>query len=404
MMAYRCLAAGADGIASWRVIRASSERNAVDVILAEGLTPIEVRAGDRLSILDRLNQPVRLGWRLSLADQALLLSQLALLVRAGLPVDRSIDLLRDQAVRAAARTSLKQVLDSVRAGETLATALDNTGIFPDFVIGVVRSSEKGGRLSEALRSIADRLTRASAVRRQLVTALTYPAAVLAATMIALLIVLTLVVPQFAPIFEGQEAKLPTLTRMVLAASDAVAQYGWWILFASATLIAAATLAWRSSLRSGLSLGFRSRIPGIELRDQYVSGQLLGLFATLLSNGVNLVQAITLLRGSAPAGAWRGYLDVAERRVREGSTLSRALAVKPLLPATALRLIEVGERTGQLAETCAQASEILAQSARAKIERIVSLVNPVAIVGLGGLVASLVAGVMLGIFALGDFTG
>jgi general secretion pathway protein F len=125
---------------------------------------------------------------------------------------------------------------------------------------------------------------------------------------------------------------------------------------------------------------------------------------MVANGVSAIKALPLARDALPSPRWRRHLEHVEAQVREGRPLSLALGAEAFVPVTAIRLIEVGERSGQLAQTCQHASQIMGEAARARIERIISLANPVAIMTLGGLVAMLVAGVMLGIFALGDFAG
>lgn len=403
MTEYRCLVVSPEGRSSWRTIDAASEKSAIARLVGDGLTPLEVKSG-AMSIADRLNQPVRFGRALGIAEQSLILTQLATLIRAGLPVDKSLDLLRDQSPRLAQRDLLALVLAGIRSGQSLAFALEQRDAFPGYVIGVVRSAERAGRLGEALTALAERLTASAATRRQLVTALTYPAAVLVATLIALALVLTMVVPQFEPIFAGQEEKLPTLTRAVLALSAAVTGNGL-ILLAALVLIPVGTILFlRSEAGGALMQRGRRHIPGLMLRDQYLAAQFIGIFATLVGNGVTVIKALPLARSAIGSERWRRHLTEVERRVREGATLSRALASGAFVPTTAVRLIQVGERSGQLADTCNKASQIMGDAARARIDRIVSLANPIAIVTLGGIVAMLVAGVMLGIFSLGDFAG
>lgn len=403
MTLYRCLTVSSEGRSGWRLVEAPTEAGAVSRLAALGLTAIDVRSG-KATLAERLNQPVRLGSKVGLAEQSLILTQLALLVRSGLPVDRSLDLLREQAPRAAQREFLGEVLARVRAGSGLAAAIDGHGVFPLYVVGVVRSAEKAGRLGEALTSLAARMAGAAATRRQLVTALTYPAAVLAATLLALLLVLVGVVPQFEPLFAGEEDRLPALTRAVLALSWAANEHGLLLLL---LLLVPPVLLWlflRSPSGAALQADHRHRIPGMRLRDQYLAAELMALLGTLLGNGVSVVAALPLAGGAIGSARWRRHLSDVERRVREGESLSRALGRADLVPRTAIRLIEVGERSGHLADTCRQAGQVLGDAARARIERIVSLANPIAIVSLGGIVAMLVAGVMLGIFAMGDFAG
>lgn len=403
MTEYRCLTVNAAGKKSWQNIEASDEQGCVQIMMARGLTPLQVSSG-AMSLSERLNQPINISFGAGLSEQALILSQLALLVRSGLPVDRSLDLLRDQAGKARQRQLLSDILDQVKEGKGLAGALETRRIFPSYVVGVIRSSERSGKLGEALTSLSMRMTKATETRSKLITALTYPVAVLLATLAALIIVLTSVVPQFEPIFEGQEEKLPALTNFVLSLSDFVRSYG--ASFLSAILLAALAL-WlflRSESGQKALSNLAPLLPGMKLRDQYLAGQFTGLLATLIGNGLTVVRALPLARETLPSRRWKRELALVETRIREGSRLSYALEATSIFPRTASRLIEVGERTGKLGETCGHASKIMSETAAARIERIVSLVNPIAIIVLGGLVAMLVAGVMLGIFALGDFAG
>lgn len=372
-------------------------------IAADGGVPIEIRSGS-MSLMERLNRPVRLSNGFGIAEQSLLLTQLALLVRSGLPLDRSVDLLRDQASRAAQRDLLGQVLLVIRSGRGFAHGLEQHRILPDYAIGVIRSAEQSGKLGEALTALAQRMSAVAATRRQLVTALTYPAAVLAATFVALLLVLLLVVPQFEPIFAGQQEKLPPLTRLVLALSAAVRSDGP-LLAAVLTLSGVGALLFlRSAAGRAMMHRLNGRLPRLALYDLYLAAQFTGLLGTLVANGVQLIRALPMAASALRSRTWRRHIAAVEQRVREGSTLSAALLAISHVPSTAIRLIEVGERSGRLADTCSRASEVMGDAARARIDRIVSLVNPIAIVTLGGLVAVLVAGVMLGIFALGDFAG
>lgn len=403
MTEFRCLAVASDGRRDWRRVEAEDEQACIAQLQAQGWVPLQVRAG-HMSLAERLDQPIRLGASFGGGDTTLLMNQLAALVGSGLPVDRSLDLLRDQSGGRTQRALLEGLLGDVRAGSSLGQALERRGNFPQWAVGIIRSTELGGRLGDALRAVATRMTRMGETRRRLVTALTYPVAVLAATLVALVIVLTQVVPQFEPIFEGSEDRLPVLTQNVLWISAVVRDFGWTIL----AVTGAVGLAGWMVLRSDASANWRSKaarlIPGMGLRDQIISAQFTGLLSTLTGNGVQAVRALPLARNALPSRRWQTEIERVEQALREGERLSLALRHAPSLPTTAVRLIEVGERTGRLAEACGQASDIMAGAAEARVDRIVSLANPIAIILLGGMVAMLVAGVMLGIFALGDFAG
>jgi general secretion pathway protein F len=371
--------------------------------MSDGFTPLEINSGT-MNLIERLNQPVGLRKRIGRAEQSLIMTQLAMLIRSGLPIDRSLDLLREQSPKAKQAEILGQILGVIRSGGSLSAGFEQQAVFPAYVVGVIRSAEQSGRLGAALTNLAQSMTASTATRRQLVTALTYPLAVLAATFIALILVLVVVVPQFEPVFAGEEARLPTLTRGVLALSSAVTNHGLLITGAISSTILMAIGALRSRTANGLTQAFRHHIPGLGLRDQYLAAQFTGILATLVGNGVTAIKALPLARDALSSPRWRRHIAQVEQSVREGQLLSAALGEDDLVPSTAVRLIEVGERSGRLADTCHHASVIMGEAARARIDRIVSLANPIAIVSLGGIVAMLVAGVMLGIFALGDFAG
>lgn len=403
MSAWRCLVITPDGVTDWREVDAPNEDAVLARLSAEGVTALEISQNGG-SLLARLNQPLAFGRKLPVSDQALVLSRLATLVSSGLPVDRSLDLLREQATRSRQRVILGRMLATVREGSGLARAFDEQKLFPAYVVGVVRAAERSGGLGAALQSLAERLTLAASTRRQMAAALTYPAAILAATIAALAIVLTFVIPQFDLMFAGQEDKLPVSTQIVLALSRTANAHP--VLLMSGLLLPPLLLY--AFLRSAEGRHLIDRhgrwLPFFALRDQYLAAQFVGILATLLTNGVKVVDALPLARDAIGSGRWRHYAARTERAIREGTSLSAALSQDALLPVTAIRLVEVGERSGRLAATCAQASLIIGEAARTRIERIVALANPIAIIALGALVAGLVGSVMLGIFALGDFAG
>jgi general secretion pathway protein F len=401
MTQWRCLVMSGSGASEWRSLDAPSRDAAVARLVADGFTPLDLRSGSR-TLSEILQQPITLSHGLPVTEQALILRQLATLMQSGVPIDRSLDLLREQTSRAVSRRMLAAALTRVRGGGSLAVAFDETKAFPAYVSGVLRAAERSGRLGDALTSLAERLELAATTRRQLVTALSYPAAVLVATVGALLLVLTMVVPQFEPLFEGQEERLPFLTRVVLAMSHIALDHAVMTLGLMAAAVATIIFLVRAGATFRWLDPIRKYVPLLALRDQYLSAQFAGVLGTLILNGLMLVDALPLVRGTLRSARWQSFLRDAERDIRAGHRLSAALARGGLLPSTVVRLIEVGEQGGRVGETSVQAGNIMAEAVRARIDRLVALANPVTIILLGGLVGMLVAGVMLGIFAMGDF--
>lgn len=400
MTAYRCLAVAPDGSLYARQIEAVSPERAADALLRDGFTPIRVDTGTP-SLAELLARPVHFTRGISIGEQALLMTQLATLLKGGLPVDRALDLVRDQAPRAHIRNALAAILRDIRAGRSVASAFTASHLFPGYVTGALHAAETAGQLAPALATLGARLEATARVRQDLVTALAYPAIVLLSTVVALILVLTLVVPQFEPLFAGEDMALPLLTRGVLALSTLVNDRGAGLVITLGAAATAMVIALRLEPVQHVLDRHRARIPGMAFRDQYISAQFLGLFGTLNENGVPVPRALELVRAAVPGRRWREDIARAGSKIREGQRLSQALAQETLVPATALRLLETGERSGALAATCQQAGDIIGKGVSDRLKRMVALANPIAIILLGAVVALLVGGVMLGIFSLGD---
>lgn len=403
MIEFRCHVIDREGKSTTLFRESVSKEVCARELVAQGITPIHLNSG-KASFIDILNSPINLTPNNGTNEQAVFLRQLSILVSADLPVDKSLDMLRDQAASSKRRRAIANMLSDIRSGYGLARAMESERGYPSWAIGIVKAAETGGDLGSALTQVADRMSSLVSTRRALISALSYPIAVLIATFIALILILTLVVPEFKPIFEGSEDKLPTLTKAVLALSDNASQWGI-LIFATFTLIIIIIWLFLKSETGGKIRENKPWLfPGQSLRDQYLSAQFSGLFSTLLLNGVNVVLAFALATEAVSSQRWRIQLQAVLERVREGERLSDALGKSRAFPRTTRRLIEVGEKSGKLGETCKEASHIMNDIASQRITAIVSLVNPLAIIVLGGVVALLVAGVMLGIFALGDFAG
>lgn len=400
MNEWRCLVLLPDGGRDWRRVHARDESMAAAMLLDEGLVALDVRTGP-LTFVEILNRPIGGSGQLSMADQALVLHQIAMLLKAGLAIDRAIDLLRDQMPKAAQRNWLAEVLVRLRGGERLASALECRSVFPGHVIGVIAAAERSGHLDRAFAMLAERVGELATARRELVTALTYPAAVLVATLLALAMVVLVVIPQFEPLFAGEEDRLPTLTLLVLAFTAALRSYGWLLLLLLVG-IPLGLIAWaRSPASAALSVTARRRIPGMALYDQYLAARFATVLGTLLDNGVHIVRALPLVGAALTSRRWQRWVTEVEQSLNEGQSIRQALGRDGLLPAAAVRLAEVGEQGGRLGEALGEAGRIMQSNAKARVDRIVSLANPLSIMLLGGLVAMLIGGVMLGIFALGD---
>ncbi|WP_265587994.1 type II secretion system F family protein [Sphingomicrobium arenosum] len=401
MAEWRARVVTAEGKRDERIVIADARDEAVVRLIAQGDTPLQVRTGP-LSLRERLDQPVHLTSAAGVGEIASLLDRFAILLEAGLPLVDAVRLLEEQVVSTRQRAWLREVAVRLEAGQEVHEAFAARAVLPGWVLGLIEASARSGDLVGTLRDAATRLSTIDEARRAIVTAMTYPMVVLVGTILAVAIILTTVVPQFAPLFEGEEARLPQATLWVLALASLVERHGTFLLLAVIALPMALTAflrrpPWRAALLA------RSSFPGRQLRDQYLAGRTCSILGGLLSKGVLLPDALRLASAGTSSERWRRDLLAIRERLFEGDMPSRAFARTRVFPVSVVALVEVGERSGRLGPTLERAGQIMSSIASSRINRLISLVNPAMIVLLGVIVATLVSGVMMGIFALGDIT-
>jgi len=370
-------------------------------MLGQGWTPLEIFIESR-SWIDWLSQPVEFGRAVNASDGALLTEQLSVLLSSGINLDRALQLVGKQLNRPRARATIERVIERVRSGGTLGKALASEDVYPAYALGIIRAAERSGQLATALDDLSIHLRQLETLKQQLVGALTYPVIVLATSVIAVGVVLLGIIPAFAPIFEGEEARLPLLTQIVLGTSNLIVHHKLALLFlvllCSGVLL---SICIHPASRNRL-LSIASRAPGYTLWRDYRAGQLLLVLGSLLKHGVTLVESVELARDVTDSARWQAYLQMVGMQLRAGSRVGQAFSLSGRMPELAIRLIEVGERSGELAAMMTKAGELLTKNAKARIDHLVAIVNPAAILILGAFIGLLILGVMLGIFSLGMF--
>jgi general secretion pathway protein F len=293
-----------------------------------------------------------------------------------------------------------RLLARITQGQSLAGSLAQEPKLPIYYVGVVRAAEGGGKLAIGLDSLARSMKLADQTRQQLVSSLTYPALVLASTVVALLFVLTFVIPNFEPLFEGETARLPALTRGVLALSHGVNDHGL-LIAACAVLGITSIWAW---LRTELfqnwwqaRLASPSRL--FDLIRTIHAGRACRILGTQMTSGVAVPEALEAAAQAAGSRLYTNKLKQAAMRIREGAGMAEVMATSRLFPETAVKLAQVGEASGKLGAMLIEAAQLFEAQSKLRLERLVAIANPLAIIILGGLVAAMIASVMIGIFSI-----
>ena len=329
--------------------------------------------------------------------------ELATLLDAGLPLERALEILLDLTTKENARRLLSYILRDLRAGAALSQALEaRRSVFPRFYISLVRAGEIGGTLEASLARLADHLEKTQALVEEIRSALIYPLLLLIMTGLSLVVLLTLVVPEFKPLFEDAGDALPLATQIVLAASDLLASF-WW-LGVLATLAFVGLLRWLSSRpvvrHRWHALVLRIPIFG-ELEREIEVARLSRSLGTLLQNGVTLLTGLTVVRQSMSNLAMAQALEEVISQLKAGRRLADLLASSNVIPSLAVQLVRVGEETGRLEAMLIKVADIYDGQVRITIRRLLDLLVPALTVGLGALIAAVIASVLVALLSVNE---
>lgn len=391
-------------------LEGGSAEEVIDRLLRRGLIPIE--AALRQGVPAAVAPPTghSLGRRLPTQEVVLFAQQLGRLLGARLPLDASLGIVAGLARGRTARSVLADVLDRVRGGSGLAAALaaqgqGTTETFPRMLVATIRAGEEAGALPEVLGRAAALLARAEAVRQGIVSAMVYPAILAVTATGAIGVVLLVVLPQFEPLFAEAGTRLPAVTRVVMACGHVVAA-GWWVLPLLGLLGA---LAWRWAMaRPGPARALARlalRLPllgGLVLR--FNAAAFARTLAALLGNGVPAARALPLAVEAVGNHELAARLAEAAARMTQGEGVAAPLAALRLLPDILVRLAQVGEETGRLAELLAEAAEMLETEAQRRVERLVALLVPAMTILMGLAIAVVIAAVFLAMISINDLAG
>ena len=386
------------------VIEADAEQSVISRIHEMGCVPLRIAVpGDRLTAISQARLP--LFSKRKVTQQGLLhfTQELSTLLAAGLPLDRSLSLLADLVEGDEFTKVIRTLLEAVRAGKSLGASMgEHPDVFPKLYVNMIRAGEAGGILENVLRYLADYLERSVALKEDIKSALVYPMILAAAAGLSLLVLFIYVIPRFALIFKDVGQALPWITKMVLAFSQTLTEYGWLLLL----LLIAGTVGGVFYLRSPEGreewdrLSLRVWLLGDLLR-KFETARFARTLSALLKGGVPLLEALGTVQGIVGNRLLSRALGQVRVRVREGKGMARPLGESGLFPPLALNMIAVGEETGKLEGMLAEVAEHYDQEVKRTTKRLTALLEPVLILGMGLIIGVVVVSMLLAIFSIND---
>jgi general secretion pathway protein F len=369
-----------------------------------GLIPIETVAEEGVAVASRVTVGFYNGPRA--VDVTVFTRDLALLLRTGARLDDALELLANDRGIERLRGTIAKVRASVLAGESFAEAIaQHQTLFPEIYRALVRVGETSGKLSEILELIAAERARSEALRRKILDALQYPAFILMAAGCVLMFFVLFVLPQFASVLSEFGAKGDSMIALFLGFSELLRSYAGEIAVAFAAIVVGFWLIWRRMATRAAIIAAISRVPGISSAFSFYRTALfcrnLGI---LLGSDVTLAAALRMLAdlmsGMGQVTPWMMTTD----RVRQGGKLSEALAVAAVLPPTAIRMLGIGEETGQLAIISARVADFYEAKLQRSLDKMVGVVGPLAILSISMVVGSLIVSVMTTLLSINEIIG
>lgn len=388
-------AANAAGAIQSGTIEAESSRAARLQLRERSLTALEVReapAGTGLSWFSP---------KLSASDLCWATRELASLLGARLPLEAALTATIEQAEKKAVAQALTDVCNHVRGGMRFADALgERPRDFPDIYRALISAGEDSGDLARVMEKLADYLENRDQLQSKMITALIYPGVIAFVSVCIVIFLLGYVVPQVVSAFTQARQDLPTITQVMLAASHFVQEWG---AITAGSLVGLFAL-WRRSLRDGgRRLRWHSRLLRIPMVGRYVLGANTARFAStlaiLMDAGVPLLRSLDAARDTMSNDRLKQCVADTTARVREGAPLASALRVQKVFPSNLIHMAASGEKTGELARMLDRAATNLARDLERRASRLTALLEPMMILGMGGVVMMIVLAVLLPIMEI-----
>ena len=397
-MEFRCRLASPNGEITEGVYVAEDEARLRHELEEKGLYVLSLHAKGTIGGLSlKLPQRRAIGTR----EFLIFNQELATLLKAGMPLVQSLDLLRRQMTSPTFRAVLDDVYEKVRSGTALSDAFASHGdLFPRVYTASLLAGERSGSLDAVLRRYVEYTKVIAAVKRRIVAALVYPAILITLALVLVSIIVLKVVPAFSDFYASFGADLPLITRIIVRVS-AIVRNDFLLILLTLIVAVAGGLTWvRQTGQKARFDRWVLRVPMLgQVARKFSTSQMARTLATLLGGGLPLVNALDIAAKSVGNQYMAGQLEVVSHRVREGESFAAALEERGSFPEVAVKMAEVGESTGALQDMLNTVADFYDEDISAAMERFLTLVEPALLVMMGAVIAGLLLALYMPLFQL-----
>ncbi len=403
MPLYRYKAVASTGEAQEGEMEGVGQSAVVERLQGMGLIPIRVEETASAMAGGEAGRGLRRKKRVSQDEIAAFTREIATLLKAGLPLDRSLEILVSLSPNERVSELLAQVREDVRGGAALSAAMEaHAGVFSRFYLNMIRAGEAGGALDMVLQRLSEFMERSKELRETVKSALIYPTILVGVAVLSVVVLLVWVVPQFSQMFEESGKALPLPTQIVIAAGDTVQHY-WWAMILGAIGI----YSWFSRQLQQPESRYKwdKRFLALPLVGDLVGKLEVARFSrtlgTLIGNGVTLLTALSIVKETLSNSVMSEGLGTVAAQLKEGKGLGKPLMDTGLFPQLAVHMVMVGEETGKLQEMLIRIADVYDREVQNAVKRMLALMEPALILGLGLVIGGIIMSVLVAILSVND---
>jgi type IV pilus assembly protein PilC len=396
------------GVPSRGEVEATSKAQVSEQLRQRGLIVLDV-SEQRESM--KLEDAFKRFKKVDLRNLAVFSRQYATLIASGMPMLRTLHTLEDQTDDEILKEAIIAIRQDIEAGSSVAGAMDrHPKVFDTLYRSMVRSGEGSGRLEEVLERVAHQLEKLDALRRQIRSAMMYPMVVFVLAVVVLLVVVAFIVPVFAGIYEeiasdtpGESAELPFMTQISVGMSNMVTQR-WYVFLVGIPILIIAFRRWKKT-ESGreqwdrIKLRLPARIGDVV--QKVALARWSRTFSGTVASGVPILQSIRITGQTSGNTVIEHAMEEVYDSVKRGGSLAKPIQNNPIFPAMVTHMVSVGEETGNLEHMLTKIADFYEAEVDAKIKALTSLIEPLMIMFVGGIVGFIVISMYLPIFELYD---
>lgn len=374
---------------------------------AGGMIPFEIEDASKATRQGFRNLDIRSmfrrGRKVKTSDVLVFTEKFAVLLKSGLPLDRSLSLLVELSEKEGIRAVAEALLKDVNAGKSLADSMEtHSEFFPKLYISMVRAGEAAGVVDRVMEQLLSYLRQKEELRGYIISSLIYPALLLIVGLATIVVLMTYVIPQFKDIFDSMNQQLPAPTRFLMGISDFILGYKWLILI----VIVAIVYGYRHWVSTPEGRAKKDRIllklPLIKrLVTEGETGRLAATAGILLTSAVPLIQTLKIVQELLSNTVFREAMVPVVSGARKGDGVAGPMMNTGVFPPLAVHLVRVGEESGNLGPMFVKVGDIYQESIKKSVKSFLALFEPALILVMGVIVGLIVASMMLAIFSMND---